>query len=153
VSGRAVDAASFASGRSIVANPPRGSDLLAEIERLVLENDIDFCRVEGIGSLSGARMTFYDQSSREDREIAVDRPMMLLNLSGTALRSGDDVLVHCHFVLGDVLGMAFGGDLSSGCAVFSCELILQELDGPPMARSIDAGTGLARLQPAQTGDR
>jgi uncharacterized protein len=153
VSGLTGGAASFAAGRSIVATPPRGSDLLEEIERLILENDIDFCRIEGIGSLSRARMTFYDQSLHEDREIAVDRPMMLLNLTGTALKSGDGVLVHCHFVLGDTLGMASGGDLSPGCVVFSCELILQELDGPPMVRSIDTITGLARLQPVPADER
>jgi predicted DNA-binding protein with PD1-like motif len=45
--------------------------------------------------------------------------------------------------------MASGGDLSPGCVVFSCELILQELAGPSMARALDPATGLSPLGPAQ----
>lgn len=134
--------------RTLVATPPRGSDLLEEIECLVLENSIGFCRLEGIGSLTRASMTYYDQSLQEDRDIAVDRPVMLVNLSGTALRSGDAVEVHCHLVLGDAVGMATGGDLSPGCEVFSCEVILQELAGPTMVRALDEETGLMHLGPA-----
>ena len=88
-------------------------------------------------------MTYYDQSTQGDRQIDVDRPMMLVNAVGTALRSDAGVDVHCHLVLGDALGMASGGDLSPGCVVFSCELILQELAGPPLARALDEATGLS----------
>jgi predicted DNA-binding protein with PD1-like motif len=142
-------AVSFTVGRALVTTLPKGSDLLEEIERLVLENDIGFCRIEGIGSLARATMTYYDQSTQGDRQIDVDRPMMLVNAIGTALRSDAGVDVHCHLVLGDALGMASGGDLSPGCVVFSCELILQELAGPSMARSLDPATGLSPLGPAQ----
>lgn len=143
-------AAPFEVGRTLVTSLPAGSDLLQEIQDLVLANGIDFCRIEGIGSLARARMTYYDQSAREDREIEVDRPMMLAGLSGTALRSTDGVEVHGHLVIADALGMASGGDLSAGCVVFSCELLLQELIGPPMVRAIDESTGLSPLRPAGT---
>jgi predicted DNA-binding protein with PD1-like motif len=142
--------ASFHVARALVTTLPKGSDLLEEIERLVLENDMDFCRIEGIGSLTRATMTYYDQSTQADRQIDVDRPMMLVNAIGTALRSDAGVEVHCHLVLGDALGMASGGDLSPGCVVFSCELILQELAGPSMARALDPATGLSHLTWTQT---
>jgi len=150
MSARAAHATSFAVGRTLVTTPRKGTDLLEEIERLVLENDIAFCRIEAIGSLDRAAMTYYDQSTQGDKEIDLDRPVMLLTASGTALRSDADVQVHCHLVLGDALGMASGGDLSPGCVVFSCELILQELVGPAMARALEPATGLFPLGPAQT---
>jgi len=143
-------ATSFEVGRTVVTSLPGGSDLLEQIESLVLANDIDFCRIEGIGSLACARMTYYDQSAHEDREIEVDRPMMLATMCGTALRSADSVEVHAHLVLADALGMASGGDLSPGCVVFSCELLLQELTGPRMVRATDVTTGLSPLRPAST---
>ena len=149
MSAQAAHATSFTVGRTLVATPRKGTDLLEEIERLVLENDIAFCRIEAIGSLDRAAMTYYDQSVQGDKEIDVDRPVMLLTASGTALRSDAGVQVHCHLVLGDALGMASGGDLSPGCVVFSCELILQELVGPAMARALDPATGLTPLGPAQ----
>ncbi len=139
-------AASFTVGRTLLITLQRGRDLLEEIERLVAENDIAFCRIEGVGSLARASMTYYDQSIQEDRDIEVDRPVMLVTMTGTALRSDEGVEVHCHLVLGDALGAASGGDLSPGCTVFSCELILQELVGPRMARALDEATGLSHLQ-------
>ena len=142
-------ATAFTPGRTLVAALRTGSDLLEDIERLVLEHDIAFCRIEAIGSLDRAVLTYYDQSAQGDKEIDVDRPVMLLAASGTALRSAGGVEVHCHLVLGDALGMASGGDLSPGCVVFSCELLLQELVGPAMTRALDPATGLSPLGPAQ----
>ena len=137
--------ASFELGRITVATLDTGSDLLSEIERLVRENDIDFCEVSGIGSLDQARVTYYDQVKQEDCEIAFERPMMLITLAGTVLREGAVIQAHGHVVLGDASGAAFGGDISPGCLVFSCELILTELLGSPVTRRQDDATGLARL--------
>lgn len=78
--------ASLKIGGVSLATLDRGSDLLSEIERLVRENDIDFCEVTGIGSLERAQVTYYDQAEQEDREITFERPMMLIALAGTVLR-------------------------------------------------------------------
>lgn len=135
----------FESGRKLVAALDKGSDLLEEIERLVRENGIAFCELSGIGSLAESRVTYYDQAAQEDREIVFERPMMLVTLSGTVLRSEGEVHCHCHLVLGDATGSAYGGDLSPGCIVYSCELALLELVGPPIARAPNAATGLSKF--------
>ncbi len=138
--------AAFTTGSTILITPPFGSDLLEEIERAVMDRDLDFCRIETIGSLSKAALTYYDQAAHQDRLIEFDRPLMLLHLVGTALRSSDGMEVHCHLVLGDELGAAFGGDLSPGCIVYSCEMMLQELTGPSIRRITDEDTGLSRFR-------
>ena len=142
----------FTAGRTLLATPPNGSDLQAEIQRLVVENDIDFCRFEAIGSLERASMTYYDQTAQVDRVIEVEQPVMLVHLIGTALKSAKAVEVHGHLVLGDALGMASGGDLSPGCVVFSCELIVQELVGPALERTTDPVTGLSHLNMVARGE-
>jgi predicted DNA-binding protein with PD1-like motif len=145
VSAAAEGGAFYESGRTLVAALDSGSDLLEEIERLVRENGIVFCAVSGIGSLAESRVTYYDQAAQEDREIVFERPLMLVTLSGTVLRSDGDVHSHCHLVLGDAAGLAFGGDLSPGCIVYSCELRLLELVGPRIARAPNAATGLSQF--------
>ena len=136
----------FTTSRTVVASLEQGSDLLDEIERLVYAHDLTFCRLSAIGSLSGARMTYYDQLAKEDIEIAFEEPMMLVVLAGTALRTeGGEVETHAHLVLANEHGVAYGGDLSAGCTVFSCELLVQELAGPTVSRLPDPRTGLARL--------
>lgn len=138
--------AAFAPTRTLLVTLPTGGDLLEEIERAVVDHGIDFCGVEAIGSLSRAAMTYYDQAAHEDRLIDLDRPLMLLHLTGTALRSAEGAEVHCHLVVGDESGGAFGGDLSPGCIVYSCELILRELKGPAILKESDERTGLSHFR-------
>ena len=78
--------ASLELGRTTVASLDRGSDLLTEIERLVRENDIDFCEVSGIGSLDQARVTYLRPSRTGRPRVTFERPMMLITLAGTVLR-------------------------------------------------------------------
>jgi predicted DNA-binding protein with PD1-like motif len=145
MSSAAAGGALFAPGRTLVASLDMGSDLLEEIERLARENDLALCGVMGIGSLVASNVTYYDQAVQTDRELVFERPMMLLGLSGTVLRARDGIQTHCHVVLGDALGTAYGGDLSPGCVVFSCELTLMELVGPTTARVPDKATGLSHF--------
>ena len=140
-----MSAAAYQCGNVVLVALDKGSDLLLELQRLVLANEISFCHLSGIGSLNQTRMTYYAQDVKQDRDIVLDRPMMLSALSGTAFRDGDEVSVHAHIIVSEESGGAFAGDLSSGCEVFSCEVILTELLGPPVARSTDVATGLARL--------
>ena len=135
----------FATGRTVVAALDRGSDLLAEIEQLVTASDLAFCRLSAIGSMVAARLTYYDQVAQDDIEIVFDEPMMLVTLAGTVLAADGEVQTHAHLVLANEHGVAYGGDLSPGCIVFSCELLAQELVGPPLSRRTDPSTGLARL--------
>ena len=141
----AVGGAWFAPGRRLVATLDRGTDLQEELERLALENDLALCEVTGIGSLAASTVTYYDQASQTDRELVFERPLMLLGLSGTVLRADDGMQAHCHLVLGDASGEACGGDLSPGCVVFSCEVVLTELVGPAAARVEDEATGLSHF--------
>jgi predicted DNA-binding protein with PD1-like motif len=135
-----------ATGRRIVASLQKGADLLAEIERLAEEHGIGFGEVRGIGSLDRASVTFYDQAAKEDRALEFERPMMLLALAGTVLQQDGATGAHVHIVLADDSGAAYGGDISLGCRVFSCELVLEELPAGAVGRREDPATGLARLQ-------
>ena len=137
--------AEFTTGRTVVVSLEQGSDLLDEIGRLAAAHALAFCRLSAIGSLAGARMTYYDQEAKEDLEILFDEPMMLVVLAGTALVTDGEVETHAHLVLANEHGVAYGGDISSGCTVFSCELLMQELVGPSVSRRVDERTGLARL--------
>ena len=88
-------------------------------------------------------MTYYDQSAQGDRQIDVDRPMMLLSTPSGRLSDRTPGWKSTATSSSETRsGMASGGDLSPGCVVFSCELILQELVGPRMTRALDAATGL-----------
>lgn len=134
------------TGRRVVASLGRGCDLLHEIERLADEHNVGFGEVRGIGSLDRAAVSYYDQQAKADRELAFEKPMMLLALAGTVLEENGSTGAHVHVVLADESGRAFGGDVSVGCRVFSCELVIEELSTGQVSRRVDAATGLARLQ-------
>jgi len=132
-------------GRCLVASLDHGSDLLAEIERIATEHDVCFADVRGIGSLERAVVTFYDQATKEDKELVFERPLMLLAMAGSVI-GGKDGGAHVHLILADDSGRVVGGDLSPGCRVYSAELMLTELTGAPASREVDQETGLARLR-------
>jgi predicted DNA-binding protein with PD1-like motif len=134
------------AGRRVMASLERGADLLGEIERLANERHMSFAEVRGIGSLDQASVSYYDQVARKDRELTFERQMMLLSLAGTVLEQDGKAAAHVHVVLSDDSGAAYGGDISSGCRVFSCELVFEELKTGAVSRRVDDATGLARLQ-------
>jgi predicted DNA-binding protein with PD1-like motif len=137
--------AEWRTGRCVTASLDADSDLQTEIERLAVLHAVAFGEVRAIGSLDRVAVTYYDQAAKEDRDIVLERPMMLLAAAGTVVAGEQGPQAHVHLTVADETGVASGGDLSPGCLVFSVELVLQELLGGQVSRRSDATTGLARL--------
>jgi predicted DNA-binding protein with PD1-like motif len=132
----------FARGRRIVARLPHGGDLAAEIGAVADTYGMVTAEVRAIGALQRARLAFYDQASQTYREFAVDDPVELLALVGNISRRDGATAVHAHATLGRPDGTCVGGHVVSGCTIFACELVLQELVGDPLERERDPQTGL-----------
>jgi uncharacterized protein len=132
----------YARGKRVVARLRHDGDLLEEIAAVADEHDMQAAELRAIGALKTARLAFYDQSSQEYGEFAVDRPVELLALLGNVSRKDGATFVHAHATLAGHDGACVGGHVAPGCVVFACELILQELLGEPLEREFDEVTGL-----------
>jgi uncharacterized protein len=132
----------YARGARVVARLRHDGDLLEEIAAVADEHGMEAAELRAIGALKRARLAFYDQSSHEYGEFAVDAPVELLGLLGNVCRKDGATFVHAHATLAGHDGACVGGHVAPGCVVFACELVLQELVGEPLEREFDATTGL-----------
>jgi predicted DNA-binding protein with PD1-like motif len=132
----------FSRGRRVVARLPYDGDLLAEIAQVADVHGMHNAELRAIGALQHARLAFYDQQAREYHEFAVDEPVELVSVLGNISRRDGATAVHAHAVLAGHLGGTIGGHVVPGCAIFACELILQELVGEDLERDYDEQTGL-----------
>jgi predicted DNA-binding protein with PD1-like motif len=132
----------FTRGRRVVARLPHGGDLLAEIAAVADEHGMHMAELRGIGALQHARLSFYDQSTHQYEEFSVDEPLELVSLLGNVSRRDGATAVHAHATLAGNHGGCIGGHVAPGCALFACELVLQELLGEPLEREYDDQTGL-----------
>jgi predicted DNA-binding protein with PD1-like motif len=132
----------FARGRRVVARLPHGGDLLQEIAAVADGQGMQTAELRAIGALQSARLAFYDQSSHEYGEFAVDAPVELVGLLGTVSRRDGATAVHVHATLAGHDGSCVGGHVAPGCVIFACEMVMQELVGEPLEREHDEITGL-----------
>jgi predicted DNA-binding protein with PD1-like motif len=132
----------FGRGRRVVARLPHGGDLLEEIAAVADGAGMQTAELRAIGALQSARLAFYDQSSHEYGEFAVDAPVELVGLLGTVSRRDGATAVHVHATLAGHDGSCVGGHVAPGCVIFACELVVQELVGEPLERQHDEVTGL-----------
>jgi predicted DNA-binding protein with PD1-like motif len=132
----------YARGRRVVARLTHGGDLLAEIGAVAEQHGMAMAEVRAIGALSEARLAYYDQAAQSYGALAVEGPVELLALLGNVSRRDGATAVHVHATLSGHDGACVGGHVASGCRVFACELMLQELDGDLLEREHDEVTGL-----------
>ena len=132
----------YARGRRVVARLEHGGDLLKQIAAVAEEHGMAAAELRAIGALQRARLAYYDQSTRQYGEFAVDRPVELISLLGNVSRRDGATAVHAHATLAGHDGSCVAGHVAPGCVVFATELILQELVGEPLQRVFDEVTGL-----------
>lgn len=132
-------------GREFIERIEYGKDLLRSLEGLARERGIKSGVLMAIGALQRARLKYYNQEEKEYVAISIDEPMELLSCIGNISTFKGKIIVHCHVVLADRNGRAYGGHLDYGTIVFSCEVYLSELKGIELERKYDYVTGLNLL--------
>jgi len=131
----------FRQGRIFLASLDHGADIIGQISYLIEKKGIKTGLVSGIGALSWAELSCYDQAARRYGSIRIDHPVELAQLSGNISLLGEKAFLHTHAVLSDESGRTWAGHLVTG-TIFAAEVCLQELLGLPLKRSADPLTGL-----------
>lgn len=131
------------NGRIFVGRLDRGSDLVAELERICLERDIRAAWVSVIGAVSHAAYAYYEQADHRYVELSSDRHHEITGfVANVSLRDGVPFL-HAHATFADAQGACVGGHLLRGVTVFVAEFTIRELIGVELVRTLDEEFGLA----------
>lgn len=131
------------SGRILVGRLERGSDLVAELERICAERGIRAAWVSVIGAVSHAAYAYYEQTDHRYLELSSETHHEITGFVGNiSLREGVPFL-HAHATFADASGACVGGHLLHGITVFVAEFTLRELTGVELVRTYDEEFGLA----------
>ncbi|MEM2320443.1 MAG: DUF296 domain-containing protein [Candidatus Bathyarchaeia archaeon] len=130
--------------REFLFRLPYDSDLLLALKDLAKKLDVKTGVFVLLGALKSATILYYMQEEKKYAKISLDFPLEIASGVGNIAMMGDDVLIHTHVVLSDRDGRCYGGHLSEGSRVFSCEVYLRELS-PTVHRKYDELTGLNLL--------
>jgi predicted DNA-binding protein with PD1-like motif len=120
-----------------------GCDLYDEITKFCQKKDIRIGRIDALGAVQNARLSFYNQKWRDYQRFVIDRPLEITKLVGNVSIRKKKPFVHVHIILTDETGKAYGGHLEKGTKVFACEIIVESFDGPIFKRDYDKETGLS----------
>jgi uncharacterized protein len=130
-------------GRTFVGRLPTGTDLVEEIERFATEHEIRAAWVSAIGAVSRSAYAYYNQTTRQYKEMASPRHHEMFGFAGNlSMRDGRPFL-HAHAGFGEINGETIGGHLLPGCVVWVAEIEIRELLGVELTRELDELTGLA----------
>ncbi len=129
-------------GRTLIGRVPFRGDLLESVQQFAVNEKIECARVEIIGAVEKAVISYYNQDKRvyEDREF--NEHLEIVGCMGNiSLRNGEPA-AHLHITLGDSEGGLKGGHLQKGTVVFAGEFVIEEILGPELYREHDPETDL-----------
>lgn len=127
---------------SLMARLPLGGDLVEELTRLVLANNLTRGGIMVIGSLRRAALGYYRQKEKQYVTLSVDKPVEIASGMGNISMKDGKPFVHLHLVLSGEDGACVGGHAMAGCEIFAAEAVMRGLEGNPLVRERDEGTGL-----------
>jgi len=136
----------FKFDRTYVGNLPAGADLYESLTAVAHEENIRAGRITGIGAVTHAVVSYYDQASRKYGSVDIDHGMEILSLVGNISIKDGKPFVHAHITLADHDGRAFGGHLMPGTLVFVFEVFIDVFKGEDLVRTPHEETGLALWQ-------
>ncbi|MBS7605706.1 MAG: DNA-binding protein [Candidatus Bathyarchaeia archaeon] len=127
--------------REFLCKLPYDSDLLLALKDLARKLGVKTGIFMLLGALKNATLLYYIQSEKKYVKLTFDFPLEIVSGVGNIAVMNDDLIIHAHIVLADKEGKCYGGHLTEGSRVFSCEVYLRELS-PTIQRKYDATTGL-----------
>ncbi|SNB46032.1 PPC domain-containing DNA-binding protein [Geobacter sp. DSM 9736] len=126
----------------IIGKLPYRTDLLRELNKFAKEHDVTAGFIQLIGSLSRARLSYYDQKTHAYQVLDFDAPYEIVSGTGNiSIRDGAP-FVHIHLAVSDKEGTVVGGHCLDGCTIFAVEFIIWPFRGPAPRRTLDPTTGL-----------
>lgn len=120
-----------------------GKDLKQEIERIVLENNIQAGIIlAAVGGLQKAVLRLSKLANGEHPVKTIEGPLEIVSCTGTLSKEG----CHIHLSVSDREGNCYGGHLKKGSTVFvTIELVFGVFEDVVYKRIFDEQTGFKEL--------
>ena len=126
---------------TLIVSIASGCEIVAALERLCSDLDLQAGEITGLGAISGATLRFFDPRVKHYVDKTFEEQMEIANLTGNISRSGGKPYLHVHACLGRADYTMIGGHLLRAVVRGACELFVRPMPGP-VGRRFDPETGL-----------
>ena len=116
-------------------------DIVATIEALCLDKQIQNAAIWGIGSVQDPTLAHYRIDHKKYSERSFAGIFEIVSLTGNVAVFEDQPSLHLHAVISDESMQAFGGHLVKGVCSATCELLIRDL-GTKYEKQLNAEVGL-----------
>lgn len=128
--------------RRFIGRFPYGGDLLEEINKFIINENIRSGEIRIIGAVSKAAFAYYDAESKKYLYIAKNEHLEILSATGNISLKDGKPFPHVHITLADKNGRVFGGHLIEGTKIFAAEFVIADYGENKLERVYDELTGL-----------
>jgi uncharacterized protein len=130
----------------LVARLEKGEDVLGSIKRLAETRKILAAVMEGIGSISKAKLGHYNFTTKKYHFQVFNEDLEILSLAGNISSLDGKPLPHVHVTLGKRDFTVLGGHLDEGSLANMVELFIRVLPGKIVkSKDVDSGLNLFQL--------
>ncbi len=134
----------YEQGRTYMGRLDYKSDMLEEINKICIKENIKTGYINIIGAVSSLKTGFFDQEKKEYIYTVhkSQTPLEISSCMGNVSLKNDKPFCHIHIVTSDRNGNCFGGHLMDETYVYAAEFVIQEVIGEELIRNIDDTTKL-----------
>lgn len=135
----------FKTGRIIAGSLDYESDLLENINKICVNNNIRGGFINIIGAIFSLKVGYFKQDTKEYiylDNIKPDHPLEIASCSGNISIKEGKPFAHLHIIGTDRDGNCSGGHLMPGTKIYAAEFHIQEILGEDLIREIDPTTKL-----------
>ena len=129
-------------GNTVYARLDRGEDILEDLLKLDLAEDIRLAAVVGLGAVDDFTVGVYDVDTRQYHSLRFTGPHEITSLVGSINTMNGAYYSHIHFSAADVTGRVVGGHLNAARISATGELTVTVTEGSVDRFKDEAVTGL-----------
>ena len=128
-------------GNKIVARIDRGEEILDNIKKIALKENIRLANVNALGATNDFTVGVYNLDEKKYYSNEFKGNFEIVSLTGTINTMNDEFYTHIHMSAGNDKGEVFGGHLNRAIVSATCEMFIDIIDGE-VDRFKDDVTGL-----------
>ena len=128
-------------GNMIIARIDKGEEILEQVEKISLEEDIKLGTVQALGAISRFTAGVFHTEQKQYASNVFEGAFEIVSLAGTINTMNDKFYCHLHISAGNEKGEVFGGHLNRAIVSATCEMVITLIDGR-VDRAFDEETGL-----------
>jgi uncharacterized protein len=124
----------------------RGEKLIANLSKLVKEQNINSAWISGLGAAQESELGFYDLDNKKYIYRTFDKLLEITSLQGNIAWKDSELVIHIHGTFSDQDMRAYGGHVKELIVGGTCEILLHRWYGDKLKRKLNDQTGLNEIQ-------